>query len=77
MSTSNGTSGTRRRGGLRGSGSTVGDTARIVLDRAGAGSVPDFGALVSNPTTVAVFEAARRGELGSPDEAIAERHRDE
>ena len=52
----------------------TGATVRIVLEQAGAGGEPDFGAPVPNPTTVVAIEAAWRGEvvaLGSPAEAIA------
>ena len=49
-------------------------TVHIVLEQAGAGGGPDFGAPVPNPTTVAAIEAVWRGEvvaLGSAAEAIA------
>ena len=62
------------------SGLTIGDTAPIGLERASAGIGPDIGALMPNPNTVAVFEAARRGEVvepGRPAEAIAELDRDD
>ena len=52
----------------------TGVTVRIVLEQAGAGGGPDFGAPVPIPTTVAAIEAAWRGEvvaLRSPAEAIA------
>ena len=55
-------------------GAMTGVTVRIVLEQAGAGGGPDFGASVPNPTTVAAIEAAWRGEviaLRSPPEAIA------
>ena len=34
-----------------------------MLEQAASGCEPDFGALVPSPTTVAVIEAARRGEV--------------
>ena len=61
-------------------GLTIGETMRIVLEQAAAGSGPDFGPLVPNTTTVEAIEAARRGEvleLGTPVEALAELNRDD
>ena len=65
---------------LAAQGLTVNDAVRIVLKQVAAGSGPDIGALVPNPTTVAAIEAARRGEvvkLGTPAEAMAELNRDD
>ena len=58
---------------------TICGTVRVVPEQAAAGCGPGLGALVSNPTTVAAIEAARRDkvvELGTPAESIAELNRD-
>ena len=65
---------------LEAQGLTIGDTVRIVHERAVARCASDFGALVPNPTTVAAIEAARWGEvveLGTPAEVSAELNRDD
>ena len=65
---------------LAAQGLTIDETMRIVIEQAATGCGPDFGALMSNATTVQAIEAARRGkvvEIGTPAEVLAELNRDD